>query len=300
MNSTDNANPFVLRPSYEIFLFLLTLLSVVNILRSFFLSGPAQEVIEIIDTAICVIFMVDFFYRLIRTRPVRYYLFDWYGWMDFVGSLPFPGFRLVRLLRYGLIGRRLHKADFWVLQKKTLRQRALSTLLGVVLLAILILEISGTLILRVETPATGANILTASDALWWNLVTIATVGYGDRFPVTNSGRIIAIFVMTIGVGLFSVFTSYLADWFRRGREERIQNRMENGNDSVYLNPDPFLQKIKTSDDGLNSQINEIERLIETLEQEHKESLEKIRNKLDEIEKKYLSEPSKGNKGAKQN
>ncbi len=285
MKSLEDNNPLVLRPNYEIFLFLLTLLSVGNIILSLFLVSPAKEVIEIIDNGICLVFMIDFLFRISFRRPVRNYLIDWYGWMDFVGSLPFPGIRLVRLLRYVLIGRRLRRADIRVLQEKTLRRRAQSTLLGVVLVAILILEISGILILSLESIAPDANIITASDALWWNLVTIATVGYGDRYPVTNSGRIVAIFVMTVGVGIFSAFTSYLGDWFRRGREESRQNTIKNAQSSSNLKPDPSTKKQNASKDGINSQIAEIERLIETMEQEHKESLEKIRTKLNEIDKR---------------
>jgi voltage-gated potassium channel len=288
MNSTDNPNPLLVRPNYELFLFLLTILSVGNIILSLFLGNPARQVIAIIDNCICVIFLLDFFFRIASTRPVRYYLIDWYGWMDFVGSLPLPGIRLVRLLRYGLIGRRFRRADMRVLQHKTLKKRAQTTLLGVILVAILILEISGILILHVESASSNANILTASDALWWNLVTIATVGYGDRFPVTNPGRIVAIFVMTVGVGVFSVFTSYLADWFRRGREENGHIKNEVARKPSNLDHDLSMNKQNVSDDGINSQVDEIERLIEAMEQEHKESLKKIRTKLAEIEKRTQS------------
>mgnify|MGYP003948636165 FL=1 len=69
--------------------------------------------------------------------------------------------------------------------------------------------------LQAENASPDANILTANDALWWSYVTIATVGYGDRYPVTDYGRLVGIAVMTVGVALFSVITSYLADWFRR-------------------------------------------------------------------------------------
>lgn len=55
-----------------------------------------------------------------------------------------------------------------------------------------------------------SNIKTAEDAIWWAFVTITTVGYGDRFPVTTEGRIIAALLMTAGVGLFGTFTGFIA------------------------------------------------------------------------------------------
>jgi voltage-gated potassium channel len=68
-------------------------------------------------------------------------------------------------------------------------------------------------VLAAEARADNANILTASDALWWSYVTVTTVGYGDRFPVTTSGRVVGVAMLTIGVGLFGVLTGFLANAF---------------------------------------------------------------------------------------
>ncbi|MEJ0058022.1 MAG: potassium channel family protein [Bacteroidota bacterium] len=46
--------------------------------------------------------------------------------------------------------------------------------------------------------------------MWWSYVTITTVGYGDKFPVTTGGRIVAAILMTAGVGLFGTFTAYIS------------------------------------------------------------------------------------------
>ena len=58
-----------------------------------------------------------------------------------------------------------------------------------------------------------ASITSASDALWWVFVTITTVGYGDRYPVTNVGRAVAVLVMIAGVGLFGTLSGFLANQF---------------------------------------------------------------------------------------
>ena len=102
--------------------------------------------------------------------------------------------------------------------------RAGSSLLAAVFLTIVVLQYGSMAILRAEDDAEDANIHTASDALWWSYVTITTVGYGDRYPVTNFGRNIGVVVLTIGVGLFGVLTGFLANLFlapkraRRGKE----------------------------------------------------------------------------------
>jgi voltage-gated potassium channel len=69
-------------------------------------------------------------------------------------------------------------------------------------LVLCVLEFGALAVLKAESGAPNANITNASDAIWWAYVTITTVGYGDRFPTTNWGRIVGIFVMTAGVGLF--------------------------------------------------------------------------------------------------
>ncbi|GAA3200075.1 potassium channel family protein [Microbacterium terregens] len=66
--------------------------------------------------------------------------------------------------------------------------------------------------LDAERGAPGANIETFGDAVWWAFVTITTVGYGDYFPVTAWGRIVAVLLMCGGVALVGVVTATLASW----------------------------------------------------------------------------------------
>jgi voltage-gated potassium channel len=67
-------------------------------------------------------------------------------------------------------------------------------------------------ILDAERKAKGANITTFGDALWWALTTITTVGYGDRYPVTGTGRAVAFGLMLAGIALLGVITATLASW----------------------------------------------------------------------------------------
>ena len=103
-----------------------------------------------------------------------------------------------------------------------------------------------------------ANIKTASDALWWAYVTVTTVGYGGS-PVTNSGRIVGVLLMTIGVGLFGVLTGYLAN------ASAEQNQQE---------------AVNTTPDNLQAGLQEIKRII--LEQE--QFTAELKKKLDMIDR----------------
>lgn len=95
----------------------------------------------------------------------------------------------------------------------------------VCVIAILMLIFSSIAILQVEDDP-NSNIKTAEDAIWWAYVTITTVGYGDKFPVTLEGRIIAAILMTVGVGLFGTFTAFLSSWFISDKEEHAREDNE--------------------------------------------------------------------------
>ena len=68
-------------------------------------------------------------------------------------------------------------------------------------------------VLQVECAAPAANSIDAGDAFWWAIVTTAAVGYGDTYPVTRNSKVLAIFLIVLGVGIFGVFASTLASWF---------------------------------------------------------------------------------------
>ena len=72
----------------------------------------------------------------------------------------------------------------------------------------------------VERSAVGSQLTTFGEAAWWALVTVTTVGYGDRVPITLEGRFIATLLMMVGIGLVSVVTANVAAWFvESSREE---------------------------------------------------------------------------------
>jgi voltage-gated potassium channel len=77
-------------------------------------------------------------------------------------------------------------------------------------LAILVLTIASVLVLQFESVSPDANIISGSDAFWYSVVTITTVGYGDYYPITTGGRITATFIMFTGVGIIGALASILA------------------------------------------------------------------------------------------
>jgi voltage-gated potassium channel len=78
--------------------------------------------------------------------------------------------------------------------------------------AVLFIFCGGLAVLDAERGHPGANIETLADALWWAAVTIFTVGYGDRFPVTGEGRWVGVLLMASGVALVGAVTASFATW----------------------------------------------------------------------------------------
>lgn len=89
---------------------------------------------------------------------------------------------------------------------------------------VLMMIVMAAAVLNVERFAPGGNIHTPSDALWWALVTVTTIGYGDKFPVTNEGRLLAAVLILFGIGLISSLTGYFASWILK--EMQAQREVE--------------------------------------------------------------------------
>jgi voltage-gated potassium channel len=94
------------------------------------------------------------------------------------------------------------------------------------ILVILIIFVGGFGVYLVEHNQPGANITRLVDAFWWAVVTITTVGYGDYYPVTAVGRIIAIFVMFSGIGIVVSVLGSLSQRRLQKAEARFRKRME--------------------------------------------------------------------------
>ena len=78
--------------------------------------------------------------------------------------------------------------------------------------AVLIL-IAALAALDAERDAPGTHMTTLADSLWWAATTVSTVGYGDTFPVTGTGRLVAVALMLVGISLVGVITATVAAWF---------------------------------------------------------------------------------------
>jgi voltage-gated potassium channel len=216
----NNRSPTHLNPvSYELFILVLTIFSLLVVAGLLVPpSKPAADAILLrVDFIICAVFFFDFLLNLWRAPNRADYFFRRGGWLDLLGTIPaVPGlhwtalFRLARLNRLVRIVKHLQGKDREEVFAEARETPARTILLTTIFLAILLMTIASLFILRFERGTPGANITTGAIAFWWAFVTMTTVGYGDYVPITFLGRILAMALMTFGIGIFAVLTSFVA------------------------------------------------------------------------------------------
>lgn len=165
------------------------------------LSADWRLVCRWVGYAAWVAFLADYVVRLAlagdRRRYAERHVVD-------VVIILLPILRPLRLLRL-------------VMLLRVMNRRATTSLRGRVVLYVvastgLVIFCAALAVLSAERHQHGANIETFGDALWWACVTITTIGYGDRFPVTGEGRLVGVGLMLAGIALLGIVTASIASW----------------------------------------------------------------------------------------
>jgi voltage-gated potassium channel len=252
-------------PAYEVFMLLLSGLSIFNVIVVVGVSlvgwnGPGQEVVLAMDVAMTPIFVVDFVYRF-RSAPSRNaYLVHGYGWADLAAIAPM--LRILRVPRTAMVVAAIRSRGRDRVLAQLGASRAVATFLLTVFLVIAVVEFAGATIYYAESGTDGSNIASAGDAIWWALVTITTVGYGDRYPVTLQGRVIGAFLLFAGICLFSVLTGFIANAFITPRTRPRRVRALGDVPGTLAGVRQLLAEQDEHTDEIRQRINEVERLLD--------------------------------------
>ena len=283
----------VVRANYQVFVLALLFIQLFNSVAIVMARDPqVQEVTRFAGLGISTYLFADAIYRLVQSPDRWRFLFRFHGYLLLIGSLPIPFAALFGLAWYWFAVTKLRRADFADMGKVVIRKRAQSTLLVAVLAAIVVLEMSSILIVKVEESADDALIVTAGDAIWWSLVTMATVGYGDMYPVTTAGRVVAVFAIVVGFSLFSVLTSFLAQSFMQpsGVDADIELVADDGQSdnrlSVHFPTDSVLTGSVPADNELADAIAGVEAIRQYLDQQEaiqQKSFEALQARLARLE-----------------
>ena len=255
--------------SYELFVGALSVLSIVNLaIEAATPDSIARSICLIIDGVLSVVFLADFLFRLLTADSKKKYFFREYGWADLLASVPIPGLKILRLFRIVRATRLMRRYGGRNMLRHLRDNAAQGALLVVFFLIILILEFGSIGIAAAEAHSADANIKTASDAIWWAYVSITTVGYGDRYPVTDAGRVWGILVLAAGVGLFGVLTGYLANVFLSPKKAKKAETAGPTGGPVGDDPMSLLGELRqasaaqrTAQEEFETKLGELERLL---------------------------------------
>jgi len=183
-------------------------------------NGSASEALVGSLFVLWVIMLAEYLVRLVVTPDTPGYLKR--RWVEPATVLvpPLQGWHVIGIEKMTLL---VHEAE--------LRGEAIlkhHSLYRVLIAVVGTLFIGAWLVLLFEERAKGSNIHDYPDALWWAIVTVTTVGYGDRYPVTEGGRIVAAVLMLVGIGLIGVLTATVASVFVKEHTDANKEEFKKG------------------------------------------------------------------------
>ena len=187
--------------------------------------GPSFYLFEVFSI---IIFTIEYFYRLIYnfnkkgTKGLTSYVFSFFGIIDLISILPFylgniislDGrfiriLRLFRLTRIFKLGRKSSSLKLFIKALSSVKNELIFTLF----LSILIILFSASAIYYLEYESQPEKFSSITEAIWWATISLATVGYGDVYPITVLGKIFATIISLVGIGIVAIPTGVISASF---------------------------------------------------------------------------------------
>lgn len=197
------------------------------------LSDPARRLLDYLEAVIVAVFTLEYVARLMVTNNKKQYIFSFYGLIDLLAIAPFyitfffPVFvvggdarvlrvlRLFRLFRIFKIVRYNRSIKIFLRAFKIAKEELV--LFFVVVAMMLYIAAAGIYIC--ERNAQPEVFSSWFDSLWWAVVTLTTVGYGDAYPVTLWGRVFTFFLLMVGIGTIAVPSGIIASALSKARQD---------------------------------------------------------------------------------
>ncbi len=199
------------------------------------LSPETIRFLHYSEIATVAIFTVEYFYRIYVAPNRIKFIFSFYGLIDLIAILPFyltfavdlQSMRFIRLLRlisilklsiYNKAVNRFNKALYLVKEE----------LIIFTLASMIVFYLAAVGIYHFEHDAQPDKFRSIFDCVWWAVITLTTVGYGDIYPITIGGRLFTFLILILGLGLVAVPAGLVASSFsvvrHQEKEEEISNK----------------------------------------------------------------------------
>lgn len=224
---------------FDIILLIVILLSVVLVMLESIgsIESKYANILDILEWVITILFSVEYIARIISVKSPKSYVFSFYGIIDFLSIIPkyislfilgtnsllaLRALRLLRVFRILKLTRFIgESANFGKALKRSRAKIAVFITFVIVLCIIL-----GTIMYLVENEH-DSGFTSIPRSVYWAIVTLTTVGYGDIAPITSLGQFIASMIMILGYGIIAIPTGIVTSEMTRNEKDLIPNNTQN-------------------------------------------------------------------------
>ena len=223
---------------FDVILLAAILLSIIGVMLESVeeIDKKYHELIIAFEWGFTILFTIEYFFRIYAVNRPFKYIFSFMGIVDLLAIIPtylifiFPAahslsviraIRLIRIFRIFKLSKYLRGAHTMQIALRSSRPKIIVFLLSVMLLVIIL----GTLMYIIESSASTNGFENIPDSIYWAIITLTTVGYGNIVPMTIFGKIVASFIMILGYGIIAVPTGIVTAEFSRKRKEKVNTQV---------------------------------------------------------------------------
>ncbi|MCH8536067.1 MAG: ion transporter [Flavobacteriaceae bacterium] len=203
--------------AFDVILLILILLSLALVMLDSvdFINTHYHNLLHISEWVITIAFTVEYFLRILVVKKPTKYIFSFYGIIDFLATIPLylsliltgsgallslRALRLLRVFRILKLERYFGAGNFLI----TALKKSLPKIFIFIYTVVIVSFVAGAVMYMIEGPQHGFTSIPQS--IYWTIVTLTTVGYGDIYPVTPFGQFVASIIMILGYGIIAVPT----------------------------------------------------------------------------------------------
>ena len=240
---------------FDIILLGAILISVVGVILSSDerIEEKYGQLLYIAEWIFTILFTVEYILRIYSAKNRRKYIFSFMGVVDLVAIIPtylmfiYPPIRylldvriirLIRVFRILQLSTYVRGAHTMQIALRSSRPKIVVFLLSISIIVILV----GTLMYLIEGPKNGFDNI--ADSIYWAVITLTTVGYGNIVPVTGLGKVLAAFIMILGYAIIAVPTGIVSSEFTKNKSTKKQ-------DKIIAKENVILEKMKCLEDKID-------------------------------------------------
>ena len=223
---------------FDVILLVAILLSIIGVMLESVdeIDKKYHELIMVFEWGFTILFTIEYFFRIYAVNRPFKYIFSFMGIVDLLAIIPtylifilpaahslsvVRAIRLIRIFRIFKLSRYLRGAHTMQIALRSSRPKIIVFLLSIMLLVIIL----GTLMYIIENSVRTNGFENIPNSIYWSIITLTTVGYGNIVPMTILGKIVASFIMILGYGIIAVPTGIVTAEFSRKRKEKVNTQV---------------------------------------------------------------------------